>query len=52
MLQYVTLSGAPVCTQFFRDITVISITYAAKRMVGTVVDLFMGQQAAQRIKKS
>jgi hypothetical protein len=50
-LQYATLLGVPVHTQFFQDNIVISITYAANFTVGMIVDLFIGQKAAQRMKK-
>jgi hypothetical protein len=51
MLQYVTLSGVPVHTRFFQDNSVISIFYAGNLMVGMIVDLLLGQKAAQRMKK-
>jgi hypothetical protein len=50
-LQYATLLGVPVHTQFFQDNIVISIIYAANFRVGMIVDLFLGQKAAQGMKK-
>jgi hypothetical protein len=50
VLQYVTLCSVLAQTQFFQDNIVISISYTDNLMVGTIVDLLLGQKAAQRMK--